>query len=85
MVFSPQTAGVFAQEVCSDLAAQIVRNGEGTGHVIRVAVRGADSDATARRVGKAVVNGPLFKSAIAGNDRVLDVNPGGFGFCWCYS
>lgn len=56
------------QEVCMDLAAQIVRNGEGTGHVIRVSVSGANCDQTASSVAKAVVNGPLFKSAIAGND-----------------
>ena len=56
------------KEVCCDLAAQVVRNGEGTQHVIRVSVSGADTDDTARRVGKAVVNGPLFKSAVAGND-----------------
>ena len=56
------------KELCRDLAAQVVRNGEGTQHVIRVAVTGADSDEVAKRVGKAVVNGPLFKSAIAGND-----------------
>mmetsp|Transcript_34308 Transcript_34308/g.63994 ORF Transcript_34308/g.63994 Transcript_34308/m.63994 type:complete len:263 (+) Transcript_34308:3-791(+) len=56
------------QDVCCDLAAQVVRNGEGTQHVIRVAVRGADSNETASKVAKAVVNGPLFKSAVAGND-----------------
>eukprot|EP00930_Biecheleria_cincta_P050844 TRINITY_DN36013_c0_g1_i1.p1 TRINITY_DN36013_c0_g1~~TRINITY_DN36013_c0_g1_i1.p1 ORF type:complete len:571 (+),score=111.60 TRINITY_DN36013_c0_g1_i1:45-1715(+) len=55
-------------EVCADLAALVVHNGEGTRHVIRVAVTGASDDATARRVAKAVVNGPLFKSAVAGND-----------------
>jgi glutamate N-acetyltransferase/amino-acid N-acetyltransferase len=54
--------------VCRDLAAQVVRNGEGTRHVIRVAVSGAEDEAMARRVGHAVVNGPLFKSAVAGND-----------------
>mmetsp|Transcript_127404 Transcript_127404/g.318058 ORF Transcript_127404/g.318058 Transcript_127404/m.318058 type:complete len:560 (-) Transcript_127404:231-1910(-) len=54
--------------VCQELAAQVVRNGEGTRHVIRVAVTGAADDATALRVAKAVVNGPLFKSAVAGND-----------------
>ncbi|CAE8648980.1 unnamed protein product [Polarella glacialis] len=56
------------REVCSDLAAQLVHNGEGTQHVIRVAVTGAVDDATAKRVGRAVVNGPLFKCAVAGND-----------------
>eukprot|EP00435_Cladocopium_sp_Y103_P030600 s2336_g7.t1 len=55
------------RELCRDLAAQVVRNGEGTQHVIRVTVSGADKE-MARKVGKAVVNGPLFKSAVAGND-----------------
>lgn len=54
--------------VCKDLAAQIVRNGEGTEHVMRVRVTGAVDEPTARKVGRAVVNGPLFKSAVAGND-----------------
>lgn len=70
------------RELCCDLSAQIVRNGEGTQHVIRVTVTGAESDATARRVGKAVVNGPLFKSAIAGlfaqdrriHDNIVDIS-----------
>lgn len=56
------------QEVCADLSALVVHNGEGTQHVIRVAVTGASDEATARRVAKAIVNGPLFKSAVAGND-----------------
>jgi glutamate N-acetyltransferase/amino-acid N-acetyltransferase len=54
--------------VCGDLAEDIVRNGEGVRHVIRVSVRGAPDAAFARAVGKAVVNAPLFKCAIAGND-----------------
>lgn len=56
------------EDVCKDLAAQIVRNGEGTEHVMRVSVTGAVDEKTAREVGRAVVNGPLFKSAVAGND-----------------
>jgi len=54
--------------VCSDLAEDVVRNGEGVRHVIRVAVRGAPDFASARALGKAVVNAPLFKCAVAGND-----------------
>jgi glutamate N-acetyltransferase/amino-acid N-acetyltransferase len=54
--------------VCRDLAGDIVRNGEGAGHVIRVIVEGAPSSADARAVGKAVVNSPLVKTAIYGND-----------------
>ncbi len=54
--------------VCEDLAEDIVRNGEGVHHVIRVAVRGAPSETVALGVAKSVVNAPLFKCAVAGND-----------------
>jgi glutamate N-acetyltransferase/amino-acid N-acetyltransferase len=54
--------------VCADLAEDVVRNGEGVRHVIRVAVRRARDLAFARALGKAVVNAPLFKCAVAGND-----------------
>jgi len=56
------------QELTKDLAAQLVRNGEGTQHVIRVSVTGAEDDAEALHLGRAIVNGPLFKCAVAGND-----------------
>ncbi len=55
-------------QVCRDLAEDLVRNGEGVRHVIRVRVSGAPDAAAARAVGKAVVNSPLVKSAVAGND-----------------
>lgn len=55
-------------KVCSKLAEDIVRNGEGVSHVIRVKVRGAATDALARAVGKSIINSPLFKCAVAGND-----------------
>jgi len=55
-------------QVCRDLAEDVVRNGEGVRHVIRVTVRNAASPGLARALGKAVVNGPLFKCAVAGND-----------------
>lgn len=54
--------------VCQDLTEDIVRNGEGVRHVMRVSVTGAPSAALARAIGKAVVNAPLFKCAVAGND-----------------
>mmetsp|Transcript_14591 Transcript_14591/g.46844 ORF Transcript_14591/g.46844 Transcript_14591/m.46844 type:complete len:480 (+) Transcript_14591:37-1476(+) len=56
------------KRVCDQLAADVARNGEGTTHVLRVAVRGAPSAELARGVGKAVVNSPLVKTAVAGND-----------------
>jgi glutamate N-acetyltransferase / amino-acid N-acetyltransferase len=54
--------------VCRDLAEDVVRNGEGVRHVIRVSVLNAVDFASARALGKAVVNAPLFKCAVAGND-----------------
>ena len=54
--------------VCRELAGDIVRNGEGVRHVIRVHVKGAPDATTARALGKTIVNAPLFKCAIAGND-----------------
>ncbi|MCF7761273.1 MAG: bifunctional ornithine acetyltransferase/N-acetylglutamate synthase [Cephaloticoccus sp.] len=55
-------------QVCRDLAEDVVRNGEGVRHVIRVQVTHAPDSTTARALGKAVVNAPLFKCAVAGND-----------------
>lgn len=55
-------------DVCGRLAEDVVRNGEGVQHVLRVRVRGAPDAALAAAVGKAVVNSPLFKCAVAGND-----------------
>lgn len=54
--------------VCRDLAEDVVRNGEGVRHVIRVSVKNSPSHALASSLGKAIVNAPLFKCAVAGND-----------------
>ena len=54
--------------ICAALSNDIVRNGEGVAHVIRVTLRGAPSLPLARAVGKSIVNSPLFKCAVAGND-----------------
>jgi glutamate N-acetyltransferase/amino-acid N-acetyltransferase len=51
-----------------DLALQVVRDGEGAQKLIRIDVSGAESDESARRVGFAIANSPLVKSAIAGSD-----------------
>lgn len=56
------------QRVCTDLSEDIVRNGEGVRHVVRVTVSGAPDAKTAKALGKAVINAPLFKCAVAGND-----------------
>jgi glutamate N-acetyltransferase/amino-acid N-acetyltransferase len=55
-------------EVCLDLALQVVRDGEGAEKLIEIAVSGAENDAAARRIGLAIGNSPLVKTAIAGED-----------------
>merc|ERR1712232_1400852 len=56
-------------EVCQGLAKDIVRNGEGTGHVMRVEINNfPGSIISARLLGRHIVNSPLFKCAVAGND-----------------
>ena len=55
--------------ICQGLAEDLVRNGEGTGHVMRVQIdKFPGTDQQARQLGRHVVNSPLFKCAIAGND-----------------
>ena len=54
--------------VLTDLAQQIVRDGEGATKLVAVTVRGAASEAAARKLGLAIANSPLVKTAIAGED-----------------
>lgn len=57
------------QSVTKGLAADIVRNGEGTSHVIRVEITNMPgTNLEARRLGRHIVNSPLFKCAVSGND-----------------
>jgi glutamate N-acetyltransferase/amino-acid N-acetyltransferase len=55
-------------QLCQDLAEDVVRNGEGVRHVVRIEVLGTPSDDDAVKIGKVIANAPLFKCAIAGND-----------------
>lgn len=55
-------------DVCRNLAQLVVRDGEGASKFIAVRVSGAVSDDSARRVGLAIANSPLVKTAIAGED-----------------
>ena len=55
-------------DVCRQLAHLVVRDGEGASKFIEIVVGGAVSDESARRVGLAIANSPLVKTAIAGED-----------------
>jgi glutamate N-acetyltransferase/amino-acid N-acetyltransferase len=50
------------------LVKKIASDGEGASKLITVSVSGARDDAQAKRVGKAVVNSPLVKTAVHGAD-----------------
>src|SRR5688572_32761062 len=55
-------------DVCRQLALLVVRDGEGAQKLIEIRVTGAESDESARRIGLAIGNSPLVKTAIAGED-----------------
>jgi glutamate N-acetyltransferase/amino-acid N-acetyltransferase len=55
-------------KVCRALAAQIVADGEGVKHVVRLKIEQARTRGDARRIGRAIANSPLVKTAWAGAD-----------------
>ncbi|TXS39766.1 bifunctional glutamate N-acetyltransferase/amino-acid acetyltransferase ArgJ [Streptomyces sp. uw30] len=55
-------------EVALELVKSIASDGEGASKLIEVRVGGARDTAQAKRVGKAVVNSPLVKTAVHGGD-----------------
>lgn len=56
------------EAVCRALAADVVRNGEGVKHVVRIRVQGAPDVAAAKGIGKSIANSPLWQCALCGND-----------------
>ena len=56
------------EDLMLDLALQVVRDGEGATKLVEIEVTGAASAKAARRIGFAVANSPLVKTAIAGGD-----------------
>ncbi len=63
-----ETFGVALRAICRWLALQIVRDGEGAEHVVRLLVHGAKDQAEAEHVARAVANSPLVKAAVYGRD-----------------
>lgn len=55
-------------QICLDLALQIVKDGEGAGKFITITVEGAASPASARTIAADIANSPLVKTALAAND-----------------
>jgi len=56
------------EDLMRELALMVVKDGEGLSKFVTIAVAGAESDAAARRIGFAIANSPLVKTAIAGCD-----------------
>ena len=55
-------------EICTDLAKQIVRDGEGATKIFEIEVNGLKSQESCRKVAKTIASSYLVKSAIAGSD-----------------
>jgi glutamate N-acetyltransferase/amino-acid N-acetyltransferase len=55
-------------EVCSALAREIVRDGEGSTVLLEIGVSGAASDAEAEAVARRIATSPLVKTAAFGRD-----------------
>ncbi|MDX8397709.1 MAG: bifunctional glutamate N-acetyltransferase/amino-acid acetyltransferase ArgJ [Mariprofundaceae bacterium] len=55
-------------ELCIELAQLITRDGEGVSKFVTIKVSGANSEADARTVGRAIAVSPLVKTAFAGSD-----------------
>jgi glutamate N-acetyltransferase/amino-acid N-acetyltransferase len=55
-------------EVCSSLARQVARDGEGATRLVELRITGGETEAQAHRVGDAIACSPLVKTAIHGND-----------------
>ncbi|MDR3538013.1 MAG: bifunctional glutamate N-acetyltransferase/amino-acid acetyltransferase ArgJ [Acetobacteraceae bacterium] len=56
------------EEVLLELALKVVRDGEGAQKLVKIDVTGAVTARSAKRIGMAVANSPLVKTAIAGED-----------------
>lgn len=69
--FDDDGADAFAaalHDICRQLSHLVVRDGEGAQKFIEITVSGAVNDESARRIGLAIANSPLVKTAIAGED-----------------
>ena len=54
--------------ICSSLAQQIIRDGEGVEHFVRLKIEQARTREDAREIARAIANSPLVKTAWAGAD-----------------
>ena len=55
-------------DLLKELAILVAKDGEGLTKFVTIEIEGAENDAAARRIGFAIANSPLVKTAIAGED-----------------
>jgi glutamate N-acetyltransferase/amino-acid N-acetyltransferase len=60
--------GAALDQVSEELVQMIIRDAEGAEHFVTIDVTGLDTHTDARKIAKAVAEGPLVKTAITGND-----------------
>ncbi|WEV66477.1 bifunctional glutamate N-acetyltransferase/amino-acid acetyltransferase ArgJ [Bifidobacterium sp. ESL0764] len=64
----PQEFSALVHQACASLARQIIGDGEGSSHDIKVSVSGAETEGAALACARAVAGSNLLKCAIYGND-----------------
>lgn len=64
----PDEFNDLVSQACASLARQIVGDGEGASHDIRISIHGATSEDAALACGRAIAASNLFKCAVSGND-----------------
>ena len=70
-VNSPRAIKVFSDaldEACQSLAYQIAADGEGATKVVKITVKGASDEESAKKIARTIANSPLVKCAMHGND-----------------
>ena len=65
-IFNNISDGLF--KVMQNLAYQVIKDGEGLSKIIKVNVKNAKTAVQAKKIGFSIVNSPLVKTAIAGED-----------------
>ena len=65
---SDATFGESLRAVCTDLAGQIVTDGEGSTFTAAISVSGAASDPEAKAIARRIATSPLVKTALFGRD-----------------
>ncbi|MGH2818357.1 MAG: bifunctional glutamate N-acetyltransferase/amino-acid acetyltransferase ArgJ [Actinomycetota bacterium] len=64
----PERLAIGVEDVCGDLAEQMVRDAEGGSRLVRIVVEGATSEARAAELGRSIAGSVLWRAAAHGGD-----------------